>query len=96
MSELIPILGILTGTIVPVAAFIMVYFEAKNKKEAIVEIAKHIEDPLKIDEMGGEILCCFPSRELIHNKKERQKIRFVVLLSIKCPMWFYCRLIYFY
>tara|TARA_B100001250_G_scaffold341139_1_gene309026 strand:+ start:233 stop:622 length:390 start_codon:yes stop_codon:yes gene_type:complete len=53
MSELIPILGILTGTIVPVAAFIMVYFEAKNKKEAIVEIAKHIEDPLKIDELMG-------------------------------------------
>ena len=50
MFELIPILGILVGAIIPIAAFIMVYFLDKREKEAILEITKNIEDPLKMDE----------------------------------------------
>ena len=51
MFELIPILGILVGAIIPIAAFIMVYFLDKREKEAILEITKNIEDPLKMDEL---------------------------------------------
>jgi len=51
MFELIPILGILVGAIIPIAAFIMVYFLDKREKEAILAITKNIEDPLKMDEL---------------------------------------------
>ena len=51
MFELIPILGILVGAIIPIAAFIMVYFLDKREKEAILEITKNIEDQY----ISGEI-----------------------------------------
>jgi hypothetical protein len=53
MSDLIPILGILTGIIVPLSAFWMVYAEGKGKRETILEIAKHMEDPSKVEELMG-------------------------------------------
>ena len=53
MSDLIPILGILTGIIVPLSAFCMVYAEGKGKRETILEIAKHMEDPSKVEELLG-------------------------------------------
>ncbi|MAC37873.1 MAG: hypothetical protein CME47_10370 [Halieaceae bacterium] len=51
LGELVPILGILTSIIVPVSVFIWLYHDEKNKREAAVEIAKHLEDPLKIEEL---------------------------------------------
>jgi len=51
MNDLIPILGILTGLIIPIAAFALVYFEGKGKREAMIEIAKHIENPTKAEEL---------------------------------------------
>lgn len=51
MGELIPILGILTGIIVPIAVFVWLYHEGKGKREAILEIAKHIEDPSKVEDL---------------------------------------------
>ena len=45
MGELVPILGILTGIIIPLAVFAWLYFDAKNKRETIVEISKNIDDP---------------------------------------------------
>ena len=51
LGELVPILGVLTGIIVPVSVFIWLYHDEKNKREAVVEIAKHLEDPLKIEEL---------------------------------------------
>ena len=51
LGELVPILGILTSIIVPVSVFIWLYHDEKNKREAVVEIAKHLEDPLKIEEL---------------------------------------------
>lgn len=51
MSDLIPILGILTGIIIPLGVFAWLYFDAKNKRDAIIEIAKSIDDPSKVEEL---------------------------------------------
>lgn len=48
---IIPVLGILTGLIVPVAVFIWLYFEGKGKRETILEISKHLDDPAKLEEL---------------------------------------------
>ena len=50
---LIPVLGILAGIIIPIAAFIMVYYDNKHKKQTIIEIAKHLDNPVKINELVG-------------------------------------------
>ena len=44
---LIPILGILSGIIIPVAVFIWLYFDAKGKRETVLEISKNLNDPSK-------------------------------------------------
>ena len=43
MESLIPIFGILSGCIIPVAVFIWLYYEGKGKRETILEISKNIE-----------------------------------------------------
>ncbi len=43
----VAILGMLTGIIIPSIVFIWLYFEGKGKRETILEIAKHLEDPSK-------------------------------------------------
>lgn len=48
---IIPILGMLTGIILPVAVFIWQYYDAKGKREAVVEISKHLNDPNKLEEL---------------------------------------------
>jgi hypothetical protein len=53
MADLIPILGILTGIIVPIAVFIWLYLEGKGKRETILEIAKHMDDPSKVEDLLG-------------------------------------------
>ncbi|MGC6422645.1 MAG: DUF6249 domain-containing protein [Flavobacteriaceae bacterium] len=50
-SIIIPIFGMLTGIIIPIAAFIWIYNENKDKRKTVVEIAKHLEDPAKLDEL---------------------------------------------
>jgi hypothetical protein len=47
----IPVIGMLTGIIISIAVFIWQYKDAKGKREAIVEIAKHLNDPSKIEEL---------------------------------------------
>ena len=44
MSELIPILGILAGIIIPLGVFIWIYYDQKNKRETLIEISKNIQD----------------------------------------------------
>tara|TARA_Y100000768_G_scaffold374929_1_gene345214 strand:+ start:257 stop:685 length:429 start_codon:yes stop_codon:yes gene_type:complete len=51
MGDLIPILGILTGIIVPISVFLWLYHDAKHKRQTVLEIAKHIDDPEKLDEL---------------------------------------------
>ena len=53
MTDLIPILGILTGIIIPVSVFIWLYHEGKGKRETVLEIAKHMDDPSKVEELLG-------------------------------------------
>jgi hypothetical protein len=48
---MIPILGMLTGILIPIAVFVWLYYDAKNKREAVVEIAKHLNDPTKLEEL---------------------------------------------
>ena len=48
---LIPIFGILAGIIIPLAVFIWLYYEGKGKRETVLEIAKHLEDPAKLEEL---------------------------------------------
>ena len=53
MELLIPILGILTGIIVPISVFIWLYFESKDKNKTILEISKNIDDPSKLEDLIG-------------------------------------------
>jgi hypothetical protein len=50
-DTIIPILGILTGIIVPIAVFLWLYHDAKHKRQTVLEIAKHIDDPDKLEEL---------------------------------------------
>ena len=59
MTDLIPILGILAGIIIPVSVFIWLYYEGKGKRETTLEIAKHLNDPSKV----GELLSIFDERK---------------------------------
>ena len=51
MESLIPILGILTGIIIPVSVFVWLYYDAKGKRDAVVEIAKHMDDPASTEKL---------------------------------------------
>ena len=51
MGDLIPILGILTGMVVPIAVFLWLYHDAKHERQTVLEIAKHIDDPDKLEEL---------------------------------------------
>ena len=53
MELLIPILGVLTGMVVPIAVFVWLYFESKDKNKTILEISKNIDDPSKIEDLIG-------------------------------------------
>ncbi|CAI8153537.1 MAG: DUF6249 domain-containing protein [Flavobacteriaceae bacterium] len=48
---IIPALGMLTGIIVPVSVFIWLYYEEKGKRDTILEISKHLDDPSKLQEL---------------------------------------------
>ena len=48
---LIPLFGMLTGIIIPVAVFIWLYHEGKGKRETVLEISKHLDDPAKVEEL---------------------------------------------
>ena len=51
-SELIiPILAISTGIIIPIAVFIWQYYDAKGKRETVLEISKHLDDHSKLEEL---------------------------------------------
>lgn len=48
---IIPIIGMLTGIILPVSVFIWQYKDAKGKREAVIEISKNLDDPSKVKEL---------------------------------------------
>ena len=51
MVELVPVLGILVASIIPVSVFMWLYLENKDKNKTILEISKNISDPSKIADM---------------------------------------------
>ena len=51
MNTIIPILGMLTGIIIPLGVFVWLYLDAKNKRQAMIEMSKNIDDPEKIEEL---------------------------------------------
>ena len=51
MDNIIPALGILSGIAIPLGVFVWLYFDAKNKRAAIIEVAKTIDDPSKVEEL---------------------------------------------
>jgi hypothetical protein len=53
VENLIPILGMLTGIIIPVSVFIWLYLESKDKNKTILEISKHLNDPAKLEDLLG-------------------------------------------
>ena len=50
---IVPVLGIMTGIIVPIAVFVWLYFESKDKNKTILEISKNIDDPSKLEDLVG-------------------------------------------
>lgn len=48
---IIPIFGMLTGIIIPIAVFIWLYKDAKGKRETVLEISKNLDDPSKVEEL---------------------------------------------
>ena len=51
IRELIPIFGMLTGIIIPLAVFFWLYKESQDKNKTIIEISKHLDDSSKLDEL---------------------------------------------
>ena len=50
-NMIIPIFGMLTGIIIPLAVFFWLYKESKDKNKTIIEISKHLDDSSKLDEL---------------------------------------------
>ena len=67
MDLLIPIFGILAGIMIPISVFIWLYYEGKGKRDAALEIAKHLDDPSKVE----EILSIFQERKKEHTDYHR-------------------------
>ena len=53
MSNLVSILGVLTGIIIPLAVFFWLYQDDKDKRQTVLEIAKHLDDPRKVEQLLG-------------------------------------------
>ena len=52
-ETIVPVLGIMSGIIIPVSVFIWLYFESKDKNKTILEISKNIDDPSKVEDLIG-------------------------------------------
>ena len=48
---IIPLFGMLTGIIIPLAVFFWQYKESKDKNKTIIEISKHLDDTSKLEEL---------------------------------------------
>ena len=48
---IIPISGMLTGIIIPLAVFFWLYKESKDRNKTIIEISKHLDNKSKLDEL---------------------------------------------
>ena len=48
---LIPLFAMLSGVAIPISVFVWLYYDAKGKRETVLEIAKHLGDASKLDEL---------------------------------------------
>ncbi len=55
MNDIIALLGILSGMVIPLGVFVWLYFDAKNKRASIIEVAKTIDDPSKVEELISKL-----------------------------------------
>ena len=51
MSNEIPMMAMAVGVIIPLAVFVWLYFEEKGKRDTMLEIAKHIDDPRQLERL---------------------------------------------
>ena len=51
MEELVVIVAILSGCIIPISIFVWMYYQEKDKNRTILEISKNLDDPGKIEEL---------------------------------------------
>ena len=51
IEEIIPLAGMLTGILIPIAVFIWLYYENRNKYNAVIEISKNLDDPSKAEKL---------------------------------------------
>ena len=69
MSEarefILAVMGITSGFIIPLGVFFWLFKDAKNKREAIVEIAKTANDPEKVQEFLDRL----ESNDMFNDKK---------------------------
>ena len=69
MSEtgqlILSILGVSSGVIIPLGVFFWLYKDSKNKRAAIVEIAKTANDPARVQEFLDRL----ESGDMFNNKK---------------------------
>ena len=66
LELIIPVLGMLTGMMIPLAVFVWMYLDAKNKRATIIEVAKTIDDPSKVEEL----------LEALNNEKKKEPIEY--------------------
>ena len=52
VGELIPLFGMMTGIIIPLAVFFWQYLEGKERRETILEISKTIDRGVKTREVA--------------------------------------------
>lgn len=83
---IIPIFGMLTGIIIPIAVFIWQYYDAKGKRDAAVEIAKHLDNSSKLE----ELLAMFDER-----KKEPIDYRRGGVITISVGVGLFCLGLFF-
>ena len=50
---IVPVLGMMTGIIVPISVFVWLYLESKDKNKTILEISKNIDEPSKVEDLIG-------------------------------------------
>ena len=66
MNPIIQLVGILSGVAIPLTVFIWLYYDAKNKRATIIEVAKTIDDPSKVEEL----------LEALNNEKKKEPIEY--------------------
>ena len=66
MNDVLGVFGILSGVAIPLGVFVWLYLDAKNKRATIIEVAKTIDDPSKVEEL----------LEALNDEKKKEPIEY--------------------